>query len=403
MTVKKLLIALTFVATASAFMPVKNPFTPAEQQQISIATPGLFSRSDAFSIDFATLHPSEYSFPLPVGKAEQGKNGSIEILTKEGDAVKAVFEGTVRLSRKHNEMGNVVVIRHRNGLETVYANNAQNLVEVGQSVKAGQTIAIVGKKDGRTYCEFAIMVNGARINPATIIDLKSHHLRRQTLLCEKKGSRVSVSVQAGKHAAEYDMTDIDRDVFEKSSTFKWDLTQIRKEHWSYPLPGAKVISPYGGRRGHSGVDLKTGPKDNVLAAFDGVVTRSGPFSGYGNCIVIRHAYGLETLYSHQHKNLVKVGERVKAGQVIGLTGRTGRATTEHLHFETKLKGRRFNPALIFDHANRALQQTTLTLNSNGSISSAKNTGTAVKSATPSVRRSKSAAKRRPVHHKRRRR
>ena len=164
-----------------------------------------------------------------------------------------------------------------------------------------------------------------------------------------------------------------------------------------------MISPYGGRRGHSGVDLKTGPKDNILAAFDGVVTRSGPFSGYGNCIVIRHAYGLETLYSHQHKNLVKVGERVKAGQVIGLTGRTGRATTEHLHFETKLKGRRFNPAVIFDHANRALQQTTLTLNSNGSISSAKNTGTAVKSATPSVRRSSSAAKRRPVHHKRRRR
>ena len=114
-----------------------------------------------------------------MGKAEQGKNGNIEISTKEGDAVKAMFEGTVRLSRKHNEMGNVVVIRHRNGLETVYANNAQNLVEVGQSVKAGQTIAIVGKKDGRTYCEFAIMVNGARINPATIICAGRHCFARR--------------------------------------------------------------------------------------------------------------------------------------------------------------------------------------------------------------------------------
>lgn len=395
MTIKKLLTAFAFVATASAFMPVKDTFTPAEQQQISIATPGLFRSSDAFSIDFTALRPSEYSFPLPVGKSGQVRNGSIEIMTKEGDAVKAMFEGTVRLSRKHNEMGNVVVIRHRNGLETMYANNAQNLVEVGQNVKAGQTVAIVGKKNGRTYCEFAVMVNGARINPATVIDLTSHHLRRQTLLCEKKGSHVNVTVLAAdKTAAGHDMSDIDRNVFEKSSTFKWDLTQIKKEHWAYPLPGAKVISPYGGKRRHSGVDLKTFPKDKIVAAFDGVVTRSGVFSGYGNCIIIRHAYGLETLYGHQYKNLVKVGERVKAGQVIGLTGRTGRATTEHLHFETKFKGRHFNPAVVFDHANRALQQTTITLNSNGRVSSAKNT------ATPPARHKASPAKHKPVHRKR---
>lgn len=401
MTIKKLLTAFAFVATASAFMPVKDTFTPAEQQQISIATPGLFRSSDAFSIDFTALRPSEYSFPLPVGKSGQVRNGSIEITTKEGDAVKAMFEGTVRLSRKHNEMGNVVVIRHRNGLETMYANNAQNLVEVGQNVKAGQTVAIVGKKNGRTYCEFAVMVNGARINPATVIDLTSHHLRRQTLLCEKKGSHMNVTVLAAdKTAAGHDMSDIDRNVFEKSSTFKWDLTQIKKEHWAYPLPGAKVISPYGGKRRHSGVDLKTFPKDKIVAAFDGVVTRSGVFSGYGNCIIIRHAYGLETLYGHQYKNLVKVGERVKAGQVIGLTGRTGRATTEHLHFETKFKGRHFNPAVVFDHANRALQQATITLNSNGRVSSAKNTGTAAKTATPPARHKASSAKHKPVHRKR---
>jgi murein DD-endopeptidase MepM/ murein hydrolase activator NlpD len=400
MTIKNILIAIAFVATASAFMPVKSQFTAAEQQQVSIATPGLFSRSDAFSIDFAALHSSEYSFPLPVGKAEAGKNASIYIVTKDGDAVKAMFDGTVRLSRKHNEMGNVVVIRHRNGLETVYANNAQNLVEVEQDVKAGQTVAIVGKKDGRTYCEFSIMVNGARINPATIIDLKSHHLRRQTLLCEKKGSRVSVSVQAAKAAANYDMTNIDRDVFEKSSSVKLDLTQIKDGQWAYPLPGSKVISPYGGKRGHSGVDLKTCPKDNIVAAFDGVVTRSGPFSGYGNCIVIRHAYGLETLYSHQYKNLVKAGDHVKAGQMIGLTGRTGRATTEHLHFETKLKGRRFNPAVMFDHANCRLQSATLTLNSSGSISSAKKSNTSAKQSEPEEKNTSSTSKKKTTQRKR---
>ncbi len=356
----------------TAFMPVKNQFTAAEQQQISMPTPGLFARSDAFNVDFASLRQSEYSFPLPVGKATVLKNNSMEIVTTEGDAVKAMFDGTVRLSRKHNDLGNVIVVRHGNGLETVYANNAQNLVEVGQTVRAGQTIAIVGTKNGKTYCDFSIMVNGGRINPSTIIDTRSHRLRRQTLLCERSGAYVNVSVVGGKADVEESATDLEMDEFEKTGTFKWNLSAISKERWAYPLPGSKVISPYGGKRRHSGVDIKTVPNDNILAAFDGEVVRSSPYSGYGNCIIIKHSNGLETLYSHQSKNLVKVGDKVKAGQVIGLTGRTGRATTEHLHFETHFRGRRFDPALIFDHVNKSLQQVTLTMNKNGSISSQRN-------------------------------
>ena len=368
-----LLLALPVVLTTTASAPVKQQFSAAEQQQISIATPGLFTRSDAFNVDFSALKASEYSFPLPVGKATVRKNNSMEIVTSEGDAVKAMFDGTVRLSRKNAELGNVIVIRHRNGFETVYGNNAQNLVGVGDYVRAGQTIAIVGEDGGKTFCDFSIMVNGGRINPSTIIDVKSHRLRRQTLLCEKNGAFVNVSILGDKTDIEEteDEMKLD-DAFAKSPTFKWNLERMEKQRWAYPLPGAKVISPYGGKRRHSGVDLKTKPNDEILAAFDGVVTRSSPYSGYGNCIVIRHANGLETLYSHQSKNFVKVGDKVKAGQVIGLTGRTGRATTEHLHFETLFKGRRFNPNLIFDHASKQLQQSTLTLTKNGGITSKKN-------------------------------
>lgn len=365
-----LLAAVVFATTADA--QFKQKFTAAEQQQISIATPGLFSRSDAFNVDFSLLKASEYSFPLPVGKASVRKNNSVEIVTKDGDAVKAMFDGTVRLSRKHPELGNVIVIRHRNGFETVYGNNAENLVEVGTNVRAGQTIAIVGHKDGKFYCDFSIMVNGARINPSAMIDVHSHRLHRQTLLCEKSGDYVNVSVLGDKTDIEESATDMEMDVFEKSSTFKWNLEQMEKERWAYPLPGAKVISPYGGKRRHAGVDLKTKPNDEIVAAFDGVVTRSSSYYGYGNCIVIKHANGLETLYSHQSKNFVKVGDKVKAGQVIGLTGRTGRATTEHLHFETHFKGRRFNPNLIFDHTANKLQQSTITLTKNGGITSKKN-------------------------------
>ena len=383
----------------SSFMPAKNEFTAAEQQQVSIATPGLFAQSQAFNVDFEIFRAKEYSFPLPVGKASLTNGNSVmHIETSKGDAVKAMFEGYVRLSRKTESMGNVIVIRHDNGLETVYANNAENLMKVGQHVDAGQTIAIVGTKEGETYCDFSIMVNGARINPETIIELKSHKLRRQTVQFRKEGNRIGIKVIGGKdssvskndkndrnhketnkksgssrgdHAMTLDPDEV-YDPFTITNTFRLDLEKIEEKAWAYPLPDARVISPYGGARRHSGVDLKTKPNDEIYAAFDGEVVASGPYYGYGNCIRIKHAYGLETLYSHQSKNMVKKGDKVKAGQVIGLTGRTGRATTEHLHFEVSFGGKRLDPAIIFDHSNHKLKAATLHLTKGKGVKSVKN-------------------------------
>ena len=380
----------------SSFMPAKNEFTAAEQQQVSIATPGLFAQSQAFNVDFEIFRAKEYSFPLPVGKASLINGNSVmRISTAKGDAVKAMFDGYVRLSRKTESMGNVIVIRHDNGLETVYANNAENLVKVGQSIDAGQTIAIVGTREGETYCDFSIMVNGARINPETIIELKSHKLRRQTVQFRKEGNRIGIKVIGGKdssvskndgnnketnkksgssrgdHAMTLDPDEV-YDPFTITNTFRLDLEKIEEKAWAYPLPDARVISPYGGARRHSGVDLKTKPNDEIYAAFDGEVVASGPYYGYGNCIRIRHAYGLETLYSHQSKNMVKKGDKVKAGQVIGLTGRTGRATTEHLHFEVSFDGKRLDPAIIFDHSNHKLKAATLHLTKGKGVKSVKN-------------------------------
>jgi murein DD-endopeptidase MepM/ murein hydrolase activator NlpD len=128
--------------------------------------------------------------------------------------------------------------------------------------------------------------------------------------------------------------------------------------WCFPLPGAKVISPYGQRGGrqHTGVDLKTKAKDKIYAAFDGEVVFSGKFSGYGNLVRIKHANGLETYYGHNSKNMVKAGQRVKAGQVIALVGQTGRATTPHLHFETRMNGKPQNPANYFNLTNHTLRK-----------------------------------------------
>lgn len=353
----------------SAFQPADNKFTPAEQQQISIETPGLFARSDAFTINLNDIAANEYSFPLPVGKATLQKNQTVEIVTKSGDIIKAMFAGTVRLARKMPDRGNVIVIRHANGLETVYENNAQNLVKQGQTVKAGQRIAIVGGTADKAFCVFSVMVNGGRILPELVFELKSHKLRKQVLLCKKSGNFVDVSAESTKEKAQ---PKAEQGAYDKDGNYVLNLSTLKKETWAFPLPGCKVISPYGGRRNHSGVDIKTKANDNIYAAFDGIVTRSAPHFGYGNCIVIKHFEGFETLYSHQSKNLVKTGQKVKAGEIIGLTGRTGRATTEHLHFETLWKGRRFNPAIMYDCTAHKLKNVTVTFGKNGRVSAKAN-------------------------------
>ena len=137
-------------------------------------------------------------------------------------------------------------------------------------------------------------------------------------------------------------------LFTKDKNLLLYLDTLTENEYAFPLPGAKVISPYGTRRGHSGADLKTCAGDTIRAAFSGVLRMSKPYAAYGNVVVIRHSNGLETIYSHNVKNLVQSGDWVLAGQPVALTGRTGRATTEHLHFETRINGQHFNPDLIFN-------------------------------------------------------
>ena len=138
-------------------------------------------------------------------------------------------------------------------------------------------------------------------------------------------------------------------------TYTIDLTGFHM-----PTPSTKITSPFGPRwrRMHNGLDLKVNIGDTIVAAFDGKV-RIVKYErrGYGKYVVIRHDNGLESIYSHNSRNLVKSGDIVKAGDAVGLTGRTGRATTEHLHLEFRIDGQHFNPNLIFDMKDRTLHKT----------------------------------------------
>ena len=124
-------------------------------------------------------------------------------------------------------------------------------------------------------------------------------------------------------------------LFSQRELIELPLEDIPDTEYSFPLPGGKVISPYGRGRGrHSGIDIKTYAKDTIRSAFN----------------------GLETIYSHNFKNLVHCGDTVKAGQPIALTGRTGRASTEHLHFETRVNGQHFDPNIIFNMKEQTLNR-----------------------------------------------
>jgi len=116
----------------------------------------------------------------------------------------------------------------------------------------------------------------------------------------------------------------------------------------------KITSKYGPRRRrmHRGTDLKVQVGDTIYAAFDGKVRiKSFERKGYGNYLVLRHPNGLETVYGHLSKFIVKENQIVRAGEPIGLGGNTGRSTGSHLHFETRFLGKDINPEEIFDFAN----------------------------------------------------
>lgn len=94
---------------------------------------------------------------------------------------------------------------------------------------------------------------------------------------------------------------------------------------------------------HAGVDIANSPDTLIYSTADGTVRFSGWSHGYGRMVLIDHGYGVSTLYGHTSKALVKAGDRIARGQVIGYMGTTGRSTGAHLHYEVWRNGRPINP------------------------------------------------------------
>jgi murein DD-endopeptidase MepM/ murein hydrolase activator NlpD len=118
----------------------------------------------------------------------------------------------------------------------------------------------------------------------------------------------------------------------------------------FPVAG-NISSTYGKREDpvsgeaafHSGFDISCRPGTPIQATADGVVSHSGWIAGNGNVVVLEHGCGYSTIYAHNTKNIVSVGQQVSKGSIIGYTGSTGKSTGPHLHYEIWKDGRNINP------------------------------------------------------------
>ncbi len=138
--------------------------------------------------------------------------------------------------------------------------------------------------------------------------------------------------------------------------FQPDGRSVKRTLMKTPIKGARMSSGFGMRRHpvlgynkmHRGVDFAARTGTPIFAAGDGVIEKAGWFSSYGKYVRIRHNSKLKTAYAHMSKikPAVKIGSRVKQGQVIGYVGTTGRSTGPHLHYEVLSGGRQVNPRSV---------------------------------------------------------
>ncbi len=135
----------------------------------------------------------------------------------------------------------------------------------------------------------------------------------------------------------------------KVDSVEIDLVSPDAPGFKMPFKG-NTTSEFGWRRRrpHYGTDIDLVTGDTVVSAFDGMVRIAKVCYGYGNCIIVRHNNGLETVYGHLSQMNVEVGQMVKAGEIIGLGGNTGRSTGDHLHWELRYLGQAIDAMDVVD-------------------------------------------------------
>jgi len=202
----------------------------------------------------------------------------------------------------------------------------------------------------REFGEWSSTVNAlkkAETDFRKIFDLKSRETVLETIDTEFSGS---IDFKALKRELETTVETVDE--IKDYLRVQKDIYQATPK--GFPVKG-RITSGYGKREDpisdtwlfHSGVDISAGPGTSIQATADGVVSYSAWKNNSGHLIVIEHGCGFSTIYAHNKMNLVKVGQRVNRGEVIGYVGSTGKSTGPHVHYEVWKDGKHVNPQHYF--------------------------------------------------------
>ncbi|WP_300597075.1 M23 family metallopeptidase [Niabella sp.] len=170
------------------------------------------------------------------------------------------------------------------------------------------------------------------------------------LLTDRGLSKLVVKNAGGP--ANFDMTDIDA----VASFYDTELvkaeevirhTPIGRPHFGEQTSGfGHRYNPFGtgSVEGHTGLDFSGETGETVKTTADGIVVFAGVKGGYGNCVIVQHQHGFQTLYGHLSKINVKQQQQIRSGDKIGEVGSTGRSTGPHLHYEILINGVRTDPS-----------------------------------------------------------
>lgn len=247
----------------------------------------------------------------PISEKEDN-NTSLDIDAKTGDKVFASRDGVVDLASWHGGYGMSVRIDHGDGYKTLYGHLDSTLAKKGESVKKGDVIGIVGST-GFTMDDqlsFSIIKDDKFIDPKSLLP-KIAGLEVANL--KPASNKTDINPKKGFICP-----------FNKSMYKNVDLI-ARFGSRINPISNLAEF--------HQGIDIRLPVNAEILAVGSGTVTKSEWYGGYGNFIEIDHGNGMKSRYGHMNELLVKDGEKVEMGQIIGLCGSTGYSTGPHLHFE----------------------------------------------------------------------
>lgn len=243
------------------------------------------------------------------------------------------------------------------GLQESIAQEKANIENTKQYVE-NNLVALSARLGGLQAQVSRIDAVGKRLANATEIDLSTFDYDQEPAQGgqEDGQSSNSLSLSANDLIAEMDSMESALNKHEASMkalgvslseiVLKEDQTPEGmpvKNGWISSAYGWRASPISGERRFHRGVDIPSKSGAAVMAVADGVVIRSEKVALLGNVVELNHGDGLTTLYAHNSKNLVSIGESVSKGDSIAKVGSTGRSTGPHVHFEVRQYGKNLNP------------------------------------------------------------